>query len=337
MNVDGTINDNDVISVRDLSVKFLTGRGTVRAVRSIGFSVRRGEIHGLVGESGCGKTVTAKTFLRLHDKSRTKVEGEILYRNADILALSEGEMQKLRGSEISMIFQDPMTSLNPLLTAGEQIAEMLRLHRGMDRGGARAEALKLLGQVGIHPEAARYEQYAHEFSGGMLQRIMIAVALSCGPRLLIADEPTTALDVTVQAQILLLIKRLRDETGMSVLLITHNFGVVAETCDRVSVMYAGEIVESGSVEEIFRRPLHPYTKGLMETIPGRGTRGKPLKTIEGLPPNLQEDITGCPFAPRCPLASECCTRVKPELRRAGGSHYAACHFAPGWDSGEVGP
>lgn len=337
MSGEGTINDKDIISVRDLSVKFLTGRGIVRAVRSIGFSVRRGEIHGLVGESGCGKTVTAKTFLRLHDKSRTTVEGEILYRNADILALSEGEMQKLRGSEISMIFQDPMTSLNPLLTAGEQIAEMLRLHRGMDRGGARAEALKLLGQVGIHPEAGRYGQYAHEFSGGMLQRIMIAVALSCGPRLLIADEPTTALDVTVQAQILQLIKRLRDETGMSVLLITHNFGVIAETCDRVSVMYAGEIVESGSVEEIFKRPLHPYTKGLMETIPGRGTRGKPLKTIEGLSPNLLEDIIGCPFAPRCPLMGECCARLKPELKHAGGSHYAACHFAPGRDSGEVEP
>lgn len=322
----GQLSDNNIITVKNLSVKFRTERGTVNAVRSIDFSVRTGEIHGLVGESGCGKTVTAKTFLMLHDSSRTTVGGNIFYGDTDILSLSKKDMGKLRGNKISMIFQDPMTSLNPLLTAGEQIAETLRLHRGLDRKNATMEALKLLGKVGIHPEEKRYGQYAHEFSGGMLQRVMIAMALSCEPELLVADEPTTALDVTIQAQILLLIKQLQKDTGMSVLLITHNFGVVAETCDRVSVMYAGEIVESSDVREIFKNPLHPYTRGLMETIPRNGTRGKPLKTIEGMPPNLLEETEGCAFAPRCPRAEEYCQGCRPVLKDTGGEHFAACHF-----------
>lgn len=332
----GVINGDSLISVKNLSVEFPAGRGTLKAVRSIGFDVRRGEIHGLVGESGCGKTAAAKAILRLHDSAGATVRGGVMYHGADILALPEREMRKLRGSEISMIFQDPMTSLNPLLTIGEQISETLRAHRGMDRHSAKAEALKLLGQVGIHPEARRYGQYTHELSGGMLQRVMIAIALSCGPKLLIADEPTTALDVTIQAQILLLIKRLRRDTGMSVLLITHNFGVVAETCDRVSVMYAGEIVESGSVGDILGNPLHPYTKGLMETIPGSGKRGRPLKTINGMPPNLMEEIPGCPFAPRCPLTEEACFGLRPEPKHAGNGHFAACRFAPGMDFKGVG-
>jgi peptide/nickel transport system ATP-binding protein len=324
--------DNNIITVKNLSVKFRTERGTVNAVRSINFSVRKGEIHGLVGESGCGKTVTAKTFLRLHDNTRTTVGGNLFYSDTDILSLSKKEMGKLRGNEISMIFQDPMTSLNPLLTIGEQINETLRLHKGLDRQSATREAVKLLGQVGIHPEEKRYGQYAHEFSGGMLQRAMIAIALSCGPKLLVADEPTTALDVTIQAQILFLIKQLQKETGMSVLLITHNFGVVAETCDRVSVMYAGEIVESTGVREIFKNPLHPYTKGLMETIPRYGTRGKPLKTIEGMPPDLLEENSGCSFAPRCPRAEECCHTCRPVLKDNGGEHLAACHFVSGLEA-----
>lgn len=336
----GQLSGNSIITVKNLSVKFRTERGIVHAVRSISFHVLSGEIHGLVGESGCGKTVTAKTFLRLHDPSRTAVEGRILYgenAEADILALHEKEMRQIRGNEISMIFQDPMTSLNPLLTAGEQIAEMMRLHRGMDRRSAREEALKLLNQVGIFPGEKRYGQYAHEFSGGMQQRIMIAIALSCGPKLLVADEPTTALDVTIQAQILLLIKQLQKDTGMSVLLITHNFGVVAEICDRVSVMYAGEIIESGSVGEILCEPLHPYTKGLIETIPKSGSRGKQLKTIEGMPPDLLEEVVGCPFAPRCAFAMEKCSICKPELKDAGHEHFTACHLAGGTVYKEVEP
>ncbi|WP_391204139.1 ABC transporter ATP-binding protein [Psychrobacillus sp. L4] len=318
---------NKLLEVKNLSTKFKTDRGIAHAVRYVNFSIDIGETMGLVGESGSGKSVTAKSILRLVDTTRSTISGEILLEDSNLLVIKEKEMQKIRGNSVSMIFQDPMTSLNPLFTVGDQVAEVFRYHKKMKKSDAKKETIKLLELVGIPSPEKRYIQYPHEFSGGMLQRIMIAIALACRPKLLIADEPTTALDVTIQAQILRLIKKLQKEFSMGVLMITHDLGVVAEVCDKVSVMYAGEIVESGNVQTIFKSPMHPYTRGLMESIPKLGEKAKMLNPIEGSPPDLHKDITGCPFAERCKNKTDFCSLEAPKLRKLDDGHLVSCHYA----------
>jgi oligopeptide/dipeptide ABC transporter ATP-binding protein len=301
----------------------MSARGLVYAVRGIDMDVRRREIHGVVGESGCGKTVTAKSIMRLYDENIMLSDGHIFFEGKDMFSLSEKEIQALRGSGISMIFQDPMTALNPLYTIGYQMEEMLT-NKGVKKMETAARVMKLLEDVGVNPPESRKSQYPFEMSGGMLQRVMIAMAISCNPKLLIADEPTTSLDVTVQAQILNLLTRLRDERHMSILIITHNFGIVAEICDRVSVMYAGGIVESGDVREIFRDPRHPYTSDLIKSIPRSGTRGTLLATIPGTPPDLLREINGCAYAPRCRYSSSACAEAPPSPRAVSESHSYVC-------------
>lgn len=315
---------DSILSIKNLELNLISARGIVHAVNGISLDLNRGEIHGLVGESGCGKTMTAKSILRLHDEKKSYYSGDILFDGEDILKFKNKRLRQLRGREISMIFQDPTASLNPLLTVGNQVSEMLVYHLGMNKKQAFEKTLELLDSLGIKPAETRYRQYPFEFSGGMLQRIMIAIAVSCSPKVLIADEPTTALDVTIQAQALELIKKLRDKTGMLILFITHNFSVVAEICDRVSVMYAGVIVETGEVHEIFNNPRHPYTKMLLDSVPKSGCHGKRLATIPGSPPRLFEPLKGCPFAPRCPYKTEKCLEKLPQLRKCGDSHSAAC-------------
>lgn len=297
-------------------------------MREVSFEIGQGEILGIVGESGCGKSMTAKSILRLNQEERTFYKGKILYHteegNKNILELSRKSMQKLRGGEIAMVSQNPMEAFDPLYTVGDQIEEMIRYHKKIGRKEAQEETARLLEQVGIFPGETRRKQYPHEFSGGMLQRAAIGMMISCSPRLLIADEPTTALDVTMQSQILSLLKKLRDDTGMSILLITHNFGVVAEICDRVCVMYAGEIVESGTVEEIFACPRHPYTRALIRSIPHAGENSKRLQTIPGTPPALNTEIEGCGFAMRCPEAQENCKKGCIPVETASTSHWYRC-------------
>ncbi|MFS0576661.1 ABC transporter ATP-binding protein [Sporosarcina sp. 179-K 3D1 HS] len=316
---------NKLLTVHNLSTKFKTERGIAHAVRFVNFSIDVGEIMGLVGESGSGKSVTAKSIMRLIDKSKGQISGKILLEGEDLLLKKEKEMQSIRGNSVSMIFQDPMSSLNPLYSVGEQIAEVYRYHKKMKKKAAKEATIRLMEQIGIPAAEKRYSQYPHEFSGGMLQRIMIAIALACNPRLLIADEPTTALDVTIQAQILRLLKRLQGEFDMGILLITHDLGVVAEICDRVSVMYAGEIVESGDVETIFRAPMHPYTLGLIASIPKLGSKTKMLSPIEGAPPDLHGELKGCPFAERCAYKTDICLAESPELREVEERHIVGCH------------
>ena len=315
----------------------MTTRGVVCAVRGVDLEIRKGEIHGLVGESGCGKTMTAKSILRLHEENRTLYGGRIMLKKSDgtevnILDIKKKELQSIRGGEVAMIFQDPMASLNPLLTIGDQIGEMLQAHTELSAEKIRAKTMELLDMVGIKPAEERSRQFPFEFSGGMAQRIMIAMALSCDPQLLIADEATTALDVTTQAQILDLMKDLQRRIGMSILLITHNFGVVAEICDRTSVMYAGKIVETSSVQELFDAPQHPYTKALINSIPRSGRAGERLVTIPGAPPSLLQPIKGCAFAPRCQFAMDKCCQ-EPKMRMAINGHGYACHL--NYDSEEV--
>lgn len=322
---------DSLLSIKDLKVHVNTARGVVHAVRGVSLDLKPGEIHGLVGESGCGKTMTAKSILRLHDETKSLYSGEILYNNRDILSLNKKELSRIRGKDISIIFQDPSVSLNPVLTVGGQIAEMLKSHLKLNKKQAYEKTLSLLETVGIHPAESRYRQYPYQFSGGMLQRIMIAMAISCNPKLLLADEPTTALDVTIQAQTLELIKELQAKTGMTVLFITHNFSVVAEICDRVSVMYAGKIVETGNVTEIFKNPRHPYTKLLLDSIPKSGRQEKRLATIPGSPPELFQPIKGCAFAKRCPCASALCKSREPETVSCGELHQAACHLLSAGD------
>jgi len=325
------LNKDSIVSVQDLNVNLMTTRGVVCAVRGVDLEIKKGEIHGLVGESGCGKTMTAKSILRLHDEKRTLYSGKILLKKTDgsevsVLELPRKELPSIRGEEVAMIFQDPMVSLNPLLTIGDQICEMLRTHTELSKPEINARMLDLLNMVGIRPAEERSRQYPFEFSGGMAQRIMIAMALSCDPQLLIADEATTALDVTTQAQILELMKDLQRRIGMSMLLITHNFGVVAEICDRASVMYAGKIVETSSVQELFDAPQHPYTRALINSIPRSGRSGERLVTIPGAPPSLLQPIHGCAFAPRCQFATEQCRQIQPPMTGTGG-HECACHLA----------
>ena len=314
--------------VKNLKVSFATSKKELIAVREISYQLNQGEILALVGESGCGKTVSALSILRLIQQPPGKIlSGEILFAGKDLLKLKKKELQDRRGKDIAMIFQDPMTSLNPVLTIGEQIIETLLRHTSLSRKKAREKSFRLLEQVEIPSPKQKLDQYPHQLSGGMRQRAMIAMALSCSPRILIADEPTTALDVLIQAQILSLLKKIKNDTQMSILLITHDLGVVAEVAERVMVMYAGEIVESGSVDDLFRSPLHPYTIGLMESIPTlESTQQKlsRLKEISGAVPSLSQVPFGCPFHPRCSAAETRCKTDKPKLKKISQAHSVSC-------------
>ena len=318
--------DSPILFVRNLHTKFSTQHGVVKAVNGISFSVNEGEALGIVGESGSGKSVTALSIMRLVPCPPGEITADsITFENQNLLALDKKGMGQIRGGKIAMIFQDPMTSLNPVLKVGWQISESLRLHLGMNRSGARERTIELLKMVGIPSAQERIDDYPHQFSGGMRQRVMIAMALACSPRLLIADEPTTALDVTIQAQILDLIKRLRRETGASVIWITHDLGIIAGLCDRINVMYAGRIVESGPVDSIYYRPSHGYTMGLLKSIPRLDEEQKArLSPIDGVPPDLVETQTLCPFLPRCSLSQEICNREPPQTREIEPDHSAAC-------------
>jgi peptide/nickel transport system ATP-binding protein len=320
-----------LLEVRGLKTRFSLEEGSVLAVDDVSFSLPPGGTLGVVGESGCGKSVTALSVMRLvPDPPGRVVGGEIRFKGRDLLALSEEEMRRIRGNHISMVFQEPMTSLNPVYTVGEQIGEAVRLHQGLDRKRARERAVEMLRQVGIPAPEQRVDAYPHQLSGGMRQRVMIAMALACNPELVIADEPTTALDVTIQAQILDLLQRLQAERGMAVMLITHDLGVVAESCDAVVVMYAGRVVERAPVRALFSRPAHPYTAGLLRSIPsfqdarGGGER-KRLKTIPGMVPSLRNLPAGCRFRDRCERALDVCARVDPPLELKRDGQFAACH------------
>ncbi len=320
-----------ILSVRDLRTQFFTREGVVRAVDGVTFDLKRGETLAIVGESGCGKSVTALSILGLiPPKAGRIVGGSIRFDGAELTTESENEMRRIRGNRISMIFQEPMTSLNPVLTVGEQISESLRIHQGLDRRAAWARAIEMLSLVRIADPKRRAGEYPHQLSGGMRQRVMIAMALACNPQVLVADEPTTALDVTIQAQILNLMLELKDRLGTAIILITHDLGVVAETAQRVIVMYAGRMVEEAPVEELLRNPKHPYTRGLMGSIPRRssgGLRGRArgrLQEISGLVPSLREAIPGCAFAPRCGFATARCVAEQPPFETHGPRHYAAC-------------
>jgi oligopeptide transport system ATP-binding protein len=315
-----------LLRVRNLRTRFATDRGDVRAVNGVSFDLEEGEILGLVGESGSGKSVTALSVMRLVPEPPGHIAAESLaFDGRELLSLSEAEMREERGSSMAMIFQDPMRSLNPVLTIGRQIVEVLRRHQKMGGSAAKRRAIELLETVGIPSAEKRLSAYPHQFSGGMRQRVMIAIALSCNPRLLIADEATTALDVTIQAQIVDLVKRLTHERGTSVIWISHDLGVVAGLCDKVNVMYAGNVVESGPIRELFHRPSHGYTLGLMGSTPRvDGTGARRLTPIEGMPPSLIEPIKLCPFLPRCRVAVPACQTVLPERRDFGANHWAAC-------------
>ncbi|MEW5957267.1 MAG: ABC transporter ATP-binding protein [Chloroflexota bacterium] len=316
-----------LLDVRNLTTQFHTQDGTVRAVNSISYTLNEGETLGIVGESGCGKSVGVMSLIKLIPTPPGKiVDGQVLFDGRDLLQASDDEIRSIRGHKIAMIFQDPMTSLNPVLTVGRQIGEALELHLGMDKKQARARTVELLELVGIPSAADRIDNYPHQFSGGMRQRVMIAMGLSCNPQLLIADEPTTALDVTIQAQIVDLVKRLRDEIGMAIIWITHDLGVVAGLADRVIVMYAGYIVEEAPVKELYRNPRHPYTLGLLGSLPRLDEdRPRKLKSIEGLPPDLIDFPPGCPFYARCNYRIDLCRTENPPLKMVGVGHKAACH------------
>jgi oligopeptide/dipeptide ABC transporter ATP-binding protein len=316
-----------LLSVRNLKTYFYTDEGVVRAVDGLSYDLHKGETLGIVGESGCGKSVHALSIMRLIPTPPGKiVEGEIWFEGRDLLKLSDEEMRRIRGNRIAMIFQEPMTSLNPVLTIGEQIAEAVMLHQKLDRRAAWERAIEMLERVKIPLARERVKDYPHQFSGGMRQRVMIAMALSCNPSILIADEPTTALDVTIQAQILDLIRELQQEFHMAVIMITHNLGVVAEMCDNVVVMYAGKPVERADVRRIFGDPKHPYTWGLLHSVPKLYERRERLIPIEGQPPSLIDLPPGCAFAPRCPFAMEICVQENPPDYPVGPDHTAKCYL-----------
>jgi oligopeptide/dipeptide ABC transporter ATP-binding protein len=324
---------DELLRIDDLKTHFFTHEGVVRAVDGVSLSIRKGETLGLVGESGCGKSVTALSIMRLiPDPPGKIVGGRILFEGRNLLELEEKEIRDIRGCKISMIFQEPMTSLDPVFTIGHEIMETIRLHQSLDREGSREEAVRMLKTVGMPDAERRVGNYPHELSGGMRQRAMIAMALSCNPSLLIADEPTTALDVTIQAQILQLINELKEKFGTAVMLITHDLGVVSQMCDNVAVMYAGHIVEYTDYETLFEDPLHPYTKGLKKSIPRLDSDVGRLEVIEGLVPNLLHVPTGCPFHPRCKFRFDPCDREMPGLRaplkqrRARARHLVRCHL-----------
>ena len=315
-----------ILEVKNLTTSFKTERGLMKAVDGVSFYVNKGEILGVVGESGCGKSVTSQSILRLYDEKYLVVyDGEILFDGKNIFDLSEKEMQSVRGKDIAMVFQDALSSLNPVFTVGNQIIEVLKLHQNMNKEEARKHAIEMLRLVGIPSPEKRIDQYPHELSGGMRQRVMIAIALSCQPKLLIADEPTTALDVTIQAQIMELIVELNEKLDMGVILITHDLSVVAETCSRVAVMYLGQIVEEADVNTIFDQPRHPYTLGLIKSIPNvEEKRRDRLFVIEGMVPLLSQIPQGCRFRPRCPYATERCAQEMPELVPIGDTHSVRC-------------
>ena len=319
----------ELIRIKDLRSSFFTPDGEVKAVDGVSLEIEEGKTLGLVGESGCGKSVTALSILRLIPSPPGRVVGgEIFYRGRDLLKLNGESMRKIRGNEISMIFQEPMTSLNPVFTIGNQIGEAIRLHQGLGKKETRKKTVEMLRLVKIADPESRIDDYPHQLSGGMRQRVMIAMALSCNPSLLIADEPTTALDVTIQAQILELMKELKDKLGMSLLLITHDLGVVAEQADEVAIMYAGKIVERTGAKAIFNRPLHPYTVGLLNSLPGAGGhKKKRLVAIPGMVPSPLELPSGCRFRDRCPKAAGICAEAEPQLVEKEKDHWVSCYFA----------
>jgi len=318
-----------VLSIRDLVVEFKTEKGIIRALDKISFDVMAGESLGIVGESGCGKSVTALSILKLIPSPPGRIAGgSILLDGTEVVSQPENEMRKVRGSLASMIFQEPMTALNPVYTIGNQMVEVIRVHQKVSTAGAKKQAVEMLRTVNIESPEKRIDQYPHELSGGMRQRVMIAMALSCSPKLLIADEPTTALDVTVQAQVMDEIKRLQQEMHMGLILITHDLGVIAETCSRVVVMYCGKIIEISETEELYKNPQHPYTRGLLDSIPRvREEKLKTLPTIKGMVPDLADLPEGCRFADRCPKVVEHCRSEEPALKDAGGRGKVAC-FCP---------
>lgn len=318
-----------ILEVKDLTTSFKTERGVMNAVQGVSFHVDKGEILGLVGESGCGKSVTSQSIMRLYDEKRlASYQGEILFDGVNLLSLPEKRMQAVRGKDIAMVFQDSLSALNPVFTCGNQIMEALMIHQKLSRREARSRAIEMLRLVGIPSPETRVDQYPHELSGGMRQRVMIACALSCHPKLLIADEPTTALDVTIQAQIMELIVELNQKLDMGVILITHDLSVVAETCSRVAVMYLGQIVEEADVFSLFAHPQHPYTKGLLQSIPTmQGERRERLFIIEETVPLLSQIPQGCRFCPRCPYAEEGCSKAMPELQTVSSTQKVRCFRA----------
>jgi len=317
--------NNPLLEIRSLTTWFFTEDGVVRAVEDVSLEIFPGEIVSLVGESGCGKSVTGLSLLRLIPMPPGKIlKGGLLFEGRDLLGLEEKEMEKVRGNDISMIFQEPMTSLNPVFTIGDQIMEALQLHQNLDKKEARQRAIEMLDRVRIPSPEVRIDSYPHQLSGGMRQRAMIAMALSCQPKLLIADEPTTALDVTIQAQVLRLLKEIQREMGMSVMLITHDLGVVSEIADRIAVMYAGRIVESGPIESIFGGMRHPYTRGLLESIPQLNEKKNRLNAIPGQVPNPMNLPGGCKFHPRCYLMIDACKQEEPPLFQVNGNHFSRC-------------
>jgi peptide/nickel transport system ATP-binding protein len=313
-----------LLSVEGLQTHFETGEGVLRAVDGVSFSIERGEVLGLVGESGCGKSVTSLSIMRLVPPPGRVAAGRVLFEGEDLLAKDAEAMRRVRGARIAMVFQEPMTSLNPVFSIGDQIASAILAHSGAGRREAWQRTVEMLDLVQIPSPRQRARDFPHQLSGGLRQRAMIAMALGSGPALLIADEPTTALDVTIQAQILDLLRRLQAERGMAVLLITHDLGVVAELCHRVAVIYGGRIVEMAPVTSLFARPLHPYTRGLLQCLPHPSRFGQPLASIEGVPPDLRQRSAGCRFAPRCSYAVAACRRDEPALEEREPGHFVAC-------------
>ncbi len=321
-------NGRPLLSVRDLHTYFFTKTGIVRAVSGVSFDVHPGEVVGIVGESGCGKTVTALSILDLVDPPGRVVRGTIEFGGRNLRTLGRQQLRRIRGREIAMVFQNPIAALNPVLSVGRQLSETIRTHQGVGRKPARAQALELLERVGIPEPERRLKQYPHQFSGGMAQRVVIAMALANRPKLLLADEPTTALDVTIQSQILDLLLELNRDFGMAVIHITHNMGLVAESCDRTIVMYGGKIAESGTTERVFHQPLHPYTQALLRSVPDLERDDQDLIPLEGAPPDITREWPGCEFEPRCPQRFERCPVENPELRELEPGRAVRCHLYP---------
>jgi len=322
--VNNTNNEKPFLSVDNLEVSFFTHAGEVKAVRGISYEIKQGEILGIVGESGSGKSVSTSALMRMVAAPGEVLAGKITFDGLDVLSLTEKEMEQIRGKDIGMIFQDPMTSLNPVYTVGNQIDEVLKKHTDLSREERKLRIIELFELVGINQPEKRMKQYPHEFSGGMRQRVVIAMALACNPKLLIADEPTTALDVTIQAQIIELLKELKEKIGMTIIFITHDLGVIAEICDKVAVMYGGTIVEQGTIEDIFYRPHHPYTMGLLKSIPRLNSTNTRLIPIEGAPIDLINPPAGCPFAPRCEQCMKVCMNNRPSTSVLSQTHSTAC-------------